>query len=277
MKKRLTRLLLYGGVSYFGLLIVLMLLETTLMYPAPRRREGDWNPTWLEHEVASFSSADGTELHGWFCEHPQPKAVILLCHGNGEHVAFMAEELEFIRDRFRSSVLAFDYRGYGHSGGRPYEPGILADGEAAQAWLAQRANIPKNKLVLWGRSLGGAVAVHLAAKNGAAGLVLDRTFHSMVDLAANHFPWLPVRSLLKNRYPSKERIQSYRGPLLQIHGEPDEVVPIQFGRELFEASPSARKRFLHSDSLTHNMPWPDVFYDEVQAFVAQCMRSEGER
>lgn len=267
LKQRLKRCLIMVGSLYLGIVIVLTLLETSMIYPAPGVEIGDWQPSWLKYEDANFETAYGNRLHGWFCEHPQPRAVVLLCHGNGEHVASMAEELEFLRERLRISVMAFDYRGYGKSPGKPFEVGVLADGEAARDWLSKRTGVPPESIVLWGRSLGGAVAVHLASQGGARGLILDRTFSSMVDVASDRFPWLPVRWLLSNRYPSVDRIQRYTGPLLQIHGQPDEVIPFRFGRKLFEAAPSEEKHFVASDQLTHNTPWPEEFYQRTDQFL----------
>lgn len=267
--KRLKRVLILSGITYLGVLVLLTLLETFLMYPAPSRDSGDWEATWLKHEDVYVTTAAGNEIHGWYCEHPDPKRVLLLCHGNGEHVAYMAEELEFFRDEFEASVFAFDYRGYGKSKGKPFETGILADGEAAQDWLAERAGVAQKDVVLWGRSLGGAVAVHLAAKNGAKALVLDRTFNSMVDVAATHYPYLPVKLLLRNRYPSDVRIANYDGPLIQVHGHPDQVVPFACGQLLFEQAASQNKKFLDSPELGHNTPWPAQFYVQVLEFLTR--------
>lgn len=273
MLKKLRRTALILGGLYLGVLVVLTLLETFLMYPAPNPEDGDWEAAWLPHEDVRITTTAGNEIHGWFCEHDDPQHVILLCHGNGEHVAYMAEEIEFLRTRFNASVFAFDYRGYGKSAGKPFESGILTDGNAAQQWLAERSGIQANSIVLWGRSLGGAVAVHLAAENGAKALVLDRTFSSMVDVASSHYPWLPVRLLLRNRYPSDKRIASFAGPLLQVHGEPDRVVPFRFGKALFESATTSKKEFLSSQTLHHNSPWPDEFYEAVGTFLDQSAKS----
>ena len=152
---RLARLALRGlkiaAVAYCLVLLVLLYLENMLVYPAPRYPEGDWQATWLEHEDVYFNSADGTKLHGWYIEHPQPKAVVLYCHGNGTHVAYMAEFLAEMRDKFQVSIFAFDYRGYGRSEGKPAEKGILEDADAAQEWLAKRAGIETKDVVLMGR------------------------------------------------------------------------------------------------------------------------------
>ena len=248
---------------------MLALLESFLMYPAPDAGNGDWQADWLAHEDVEFASADGTQLHGWYCEHPEPQRVILFCHGNGEHVAYLAEELDFLREEFRASVFAFDYRGYGKSEGSPYEQGILQDGEAAQQWLAQKSGVAEDQVIVWGRSLGGAVAVHLAATNGSRALVLDRTFSSMVDVAASHYPWLPVRWLLRNRYPSESRIKRYSGPLFQVHGQPDRVVPFEFGVQLHQSCESKDKVLLESPTLTHNQPWSAAEYQRLLDFLDQ--------
>lgn len=265
--RRLKKILIIAGVVYLGVVLVFVWLETTLMYPAPAMSQGDWNPGWLEFEEANFVTKHGNAVHGWYCEHPNPRAVVLLFHGNATDVASSAEELDFIRQRFAVSVMAFDYRGYGKSEGKPFQAGILADGLAAQEWLASQAGVSPESIVMWGRSIGGAVAVHTASVGGARGLILDRTFNSMVDVAATHYPWLPVRMFLSNRYPADQWIADYSGPLFQVHGRPDGVVPFQFGRRLFEASPSQQKQFVESPVLTHNAPWPDAYFGQVDEFL----------
>ncbi len=267
MQKRLRRIATYLAIVYMGVLALLMLLETTLLYPAPPPSQGDWQAKWLEHEDVHFTSSDGTSLHGWYCPQADARFSILFCHGNGEDVSNLADELDFLRQNYQANVLAFDYRGYGHSQGRPFEAGVLADAEAAQRWLAQRTGQDLGQIVLWGRSLGGAVAVHLAAQHGAAALVLDRTFSSMVDVAASHYPWLPVRWVMRNRYLSSDKLPRYTGPLIQFHGQPDEVVPYRFAQALFDSSRSPNKQFIASQSLSHNSPWPSAYYQHVQEFL----------
>lgn len=267
MKRTLPRFLMLGAAIYFGLATMLFLAQRQIIYPAPPRSWGDWRAERIGAQDVRFTSSDGTSLHGWYLQHPDPLVTVLFCHGNGEHVAFLDEELRYWHDQCRGSVLAFDYRGYGKSGGRPHEQGILQDAEAAQRWLAQRTGQSTDQIVIFGRSIGGAVAVHLAAEQGARGLVLDRTFDSLVEVAAGLLPWLPVRWLLRERYPSIDKIAGYDGPLLQIHGKPDEVIPFASGQRLFEASPSSDKRMLVSESLMHNQPWPPSYRQAVARWV----------
>jgi fermentation-respiration switch protein FrsA (DUF1100 family) len=172
-----------------------------------------------------------------------------------------------LRNRLQASVFLFDYRGYGHSAGRPDEAGCVADGLAAQRWLADRIGIRPDQVVLIGRSLGGGVAVALAAEQGAAALVLESTFPSLCAAAACHYPWLPVHWTMDNQYDSLTRIHRYSGPLLQSHGALDAIVPIELGRQLFEASPSRLKRWVEFPDLGHNSDWPGSYYATLGEFL----------
>ncbi len=253
---------------YLAVVIVFALLESTLMYPAPKRSEGDWNPTWLGHEDVYIETSLGNTIHGWYVERPQSERTILLIHGNGVHLGYMAQRIEMLGETYNADIFAFDYRGYGKSKGSPSETGLLVDAEAAHDWLQERSGQQAEEIVIWGRSLGGALATHLAGKRGAGLLVLDRTFDSMVNVASSHYPWLPVRWILSNRYPSSDRISKYEGPLFQVHGRADRVVPFSCGAALFEAAASKEKEFIESESLAHNEAWPDDFHRQLQQFMA---------
>jgi fermentation-respiration switch protein FrsA (DUF1100 family) len=254
-------------VAYLLLVLCMMFLERWLVYPAPPRHAGDWTAAWLQREDVWFNSADGTRLHGWFVPHATSKRAILYCHGNGEHIAFNAELAASLRDELNASVFLFDYRGYGRSEGRPDEAGCIADGHAAQLWLAKRVGGKPEGVILMGRSLGGAVAVALASANGAQALVLENTFSSMPDVAAGLYPWLPVRWAMKNRYDSLSRIKGYVGPVVQSHGMADILVPIAVARALFAAAPSTQKQWFEFDGLDHNSNYPDGYHADLR----QCL------
>jgi fermentation-respiration switch protein FrsA (DUF1100 family) len=254
-------------LAYLIVVLGMMFLETWLVYPAPPLEAGDWSPTWLRHENVSFESCDGTQLHGWFVPHASPKRAILYCHGNGEHVAHNAELAAQLRDSLQASVFLFDYRGYGRSEGRPHEAGCIADGRAAQRWLAERMGRQPADLVIMGRSLGSAVAVALASEAGAQALVVENTFPSMPAVAAIHYPWLPVRWAMKNRYDSLSRIKMFSGPLFQSHGTHDELVPSKLARTLFDGASTSLKHWAEFPELGHNSSWPDTYYDDLAAFL----------
>ncbi len=224
-------------------------------------------------EDARFESADGCRLHGWFAAAEHPRAVVLYAHGNAENVSDLVPVLQLFHDRLNVSVLVFDYRGYGRSGGTPSEDGVFADARAARRWLATRANVPEGDIVLAGRSLGGGVAVDLAARDGARGLILESTFSSLPETAARHLPLLPVRRLMRTRFDSLAKIPNYRGPLLQIHGDADRIVPPALGRKLFDAA-NEPKWFVSVPGGGHNDPPSHAHIEALDRFFAALSASQ---
>lgn len=245
----------------------MMLLEPWLVYPVPPRDAGDWQAVGLGYEDVWFTSADGTRLHGWFIPNRASKRAVLYCHGNGEHVAMNADLAARLRDRLQASVFLFDYRGYGRSEGRTNEAGCIADGLAAQRWLAERMGTEPREVVVIGRSLGGGVAVAIAAEQGAAALVLENTFPSLVAAAAYQYPWLPVGWVMDNRFNSVGRIRQYSGPLMQSHGSADTLIPPPLGRQLFDAHRGGRKRWHELPGLEHNDAFPPSYYAILSQFL----------
>ena len=242
-------------------------IEKSMIFAPSPYPAGNWQPTGLVFEDATFTAIDGMRLHGWFVPHPQPRAVVLFCHGNGGNVALWGDELRILHDRMGVSVLGFDYRGYGRSEGTPSEAGILADARAARTWLARRAGIPEDQVTLMGRSLGGAVAVDLAA-DGARGLVLESTFTSMPEVGHAALPWLPVRALMHTQFNSLAKIGKYRGPLLESHGTADRLIPYTIGRQLFEAA-NEPKQFVVIPGGDHNDPQTDEYYAALWEFLGR--------
>ena len=238
-------------IAYFTIVLIAMFCENLLIYFPSRYPDGDWQPRGFPHEDAWFEASDGIQLHGWYAPHEHPRAVVLFCHGNGGNVAYWADHLYNLHSRAGVSVLLFDYRGYGRSQGSPSEAGLLLDARAARKWLAQRAGVSEREIVVMGRSLGGAVAVDLAAQDGARALVLESTFTSLPDVGAYHYPWLPVRLLMHTRFDSRAKIGYYHGPLLQSHGTGDTIVPYEIGRRLFDAA-NEPKRFVTIPEGDHN-------------------------
>jgi len=241
-------------------------LEKSLVFLPAKHPAGNWMPQGLVFEEARFESADGTRLHGWYVPHDRARAVVLFCHGNAGNVTHRADVLRTLHDRVGVSVMIFDYRGYGRSEGTPSEAGTLADARAARAWLARRTQRAEKEIVLLGRSLGGGVAVDLAAADGAAGLVLESTFPSIPEVAASHFPWLPARPLMRTRFDSLAKIGDYHGPLLQSHGDADTTIPYKLGRRLFDAA-NEPKQFVTIPGGGHNDPQTPEYYAALIAFL----------
>jgi fermentation-respiration switch protein FrsA (DUF1100 family) len=227
-------------------------LDEAVVFQPRRYPDGDWTvPPGVEE--ARFEAQDGVKLHGWFAPAKEPPAVVLFCHGNAGNVAINRQILDLFRDHLSASVLVFDYRGYGKSEGIPHEAGVLDDARAARRWLATRCGVNEQDVVLVGHSLGGGVAVDLAAREGARGLILWSTFTSLPDVAAAHLPLVPVRPLMRTRLDSQAKIRNYRSPLLQTHGDADPVVPFTLGRKLFAAA-NEPKQFVTVPGGGHNDP-----------------------
>lgn len=262
---RIVRTLL---LTYVIVLVLMMFLERPLIFPASRYPDGDWTPGGREFEDVFLETPDGVKLHGWFAHCDEPRAVVLYCHGNGGSIAAggRAAILRELAGEFRCATFMFDYRGYGRSEGKPSERGILIDARAARHWLAGRTGVSQRDVVLMGRSLGGAVAVDLAVADGARGVILESTFTSMPAVAAHHYPWLPVRLLMRTRLDSESKIGGYQGPLLQSHSAADEIIPFELGRRLHEAA-NGPKRFIVFDRLGHNDWQPPEYGRAIDEFL----------
>lgn len=263
---RVIRVLL---LSYLGFILLVMWMEESLIFFPSKYPDGLWDPPGLAIEDAHFHAADGTALHGWYAPHEAPLAYVLYLHGNAGNITDRAEVLRRLHDTVGAAVLIVDYRGYGKSAGSPNERGVLEDARAARAWLAERAGIEPSQIVLMGRSLGGAVAVDLTTDVAPRALVLESTFTSLPDVAAVHYPYLPVRLLMNARLDSRSKIGAYQGPLLQSHGTADEVIPYRLGKELFDAATTKQKEFIDLPRQTHNdLPLPQ-YYERLRQFLAQ--------
>lgn len=198
---------------------------------------------------------DSQTIHGLFVAHAEPQGVLLYCHGNGGNIVDRLPRLRKLSHDHRLSVLGFDYRGYGASRGKPSETSIYKDARSARRWLAQKTGVAESEIILLGRSLGGGVAVELAV-DGAKALILESTFTSTTDVGQSHVKWLPVSFLMSQKFESEKKISRYHGPLLQMHGSDDEVVPFELGLELHESA-NEPKRFVVMNGGHNNASHPD--------------------
>ncbi len=240
-------------------------LENLLVYQPAGPHPDTWQPPGLRYEDVNFESADGARLHGWYCPVEAPRAVVLYLHGNAGNITYLWPDLRMLTG-MQVSVLALDYRGYGRSEGRPTERGLLADARAARRWLAEQSGIAEQEIVLYGRSLGGGVAVDLAANDGAKALVLESTFTSLPAVANDLLPLWPG-ALMINRFNSLKKLGNYSGPLLIAHGDADELIPFSQGERLFAAA-NEPKRFVRIAGGDHNWVPPEHYIAELDQFFA---------
>lgn len=244
--------------------------ELLALFPA-KYPAGNWAPAETVFEDCWFETVDGLRLHGWYLQHTAPRAVILYAHGNAGNVTHRAAVSARLHQLLGVSVFLFDYRGYGRSEGVPTIEGLIRDARAARKYLALREGIPREDVVLLGRSLGGAVAVELAAADGARALVLESTFSTLREVAVAHYPELLVNLLVADRLDSRAAITRFHGPVLISHGNADQTIPIALGRQLFDAA-NEPKTFVVIPGGDHNDPQSDEYYKQLDRFLTDLSR-----
>lgn len=210
----------------------------------------------LRYEDAWFTATDGAQLHGWFVPAADESADTLVWfHGNAGNIADRADNLLLLSRSLSVNIFIFDYRGYGNSDGKPSERGLYADGEAALAYLRARGDVDMTRLTLFGRSLGCAVAVELATRHPVKAVILESPFTS-IDAMARHMrdgltALIPTSWLVRSKFDSLSKIGNIHSPILLLHGDRDDIVPIEMAHELFAAA-NAPKRFYPIKGAGHN-------------------------
>lgn len=223
--------------AYLAVALALYAFQRRLIYPASREAPEAAPLGGRLPRVLETRAADGVTCRHWLWLPQAGKPVICFLQGNAGHMGHRQESHGFLVEA-GYGLLLVGYRGYGGNPGKPDEAGLTADARAALAAL--RETLPGVPLVLYGESLGAAVAVALAAEGETAPLVLDGPFDRLSSPAGHRYRWLPVERLLKDRWPSVERIGKVRQPLLWLHGSDDPVTPAWSGRRLFEAAPGPK-------------------------------------
>lgn len=260
---------LLGGVLalYVGVLVVLMLLESKLVFH-PVSAAQDWQSPPADTRDVTLTLADGTRVHAWWCPRPGSDKAVLYCHGNGGNLSHRAGSVRKLRDSLNASVLIFDYPGYGKSEGVPTEQGCYQAADAAYDWLMNEQSVEPCRLLLYGDSLGGGVAVNLAGRKEHGGLVLIRTFTTLPDVGATIYPWLPVRWVMRHRFDSLGTIGSCCRPVFVAHGTADRLIPFVLGKRLYEAA-NEPKSFYAMEGLDHNDPLPAEMYARLGEFLRE--------
>ncbi|MBS0260480.1 MAG: alpha/beta hydrolase [Planctomycetes bacterium] len=242
---------------YLALTGIITVFQRSLIYhPTPDRslNERSRQLSQFHIEPLTVRTTDGSTLNGWHIpadadsknvgetDTAQQRPTVLYFCGNAGHRAFRLMDFALLQ-QCQCNVVCFDYRGYGDNPGSPSEASLAADAQVIWKYLTGERGLPAHRIIIWGESLGGGVATRLAAEASTAGtipagLVLRSTFSSLTDAAAYHFPWLPVRLLLVDRFPSISRIPQVKCPILIVHGERDTIVPFRLGENLFAAAPA---------------------------------------
>ena len=208
-----------------GLLSSCGIEQRMIFYPSAVI-EGTPRQTGLEFEDIYFTTRDGVRLNGWFVPHLEARSTLIWFHGNAGNIGHRVENLKFLHELVKVNVFIFDYRGYGRSQGSPSEEGTYLDGEAAFELVRKKiGGDAEARIVLFGRSLGAAVAAEIATRFASQGLILESPFISIAEMARVLFPWLPIAPFLQTSYDVRDKIQRIKVPLRGLHGERDEIVP----------------------------------------------------
>jgi uncharacterized protein len=215
-------------------------------------------------------TVDGETLHGWWLEHPAPRAQVIFWHGNGGNLSLWLDVIAGLRRR-GFSVLAVDYRGYGASTGKPGERGIYRDADAALQLFNEKLRKPEVPVIYWGRSIGTAVAAHNTSRAAPDALVLESPFPELKAVIAGN-PVLRFLSIFSSyRFPTSKLLGAYDGPLLVIHGDADSIIPFSAGRKVFDQSHSPRKTFTVIQGGDHNdlhLVNPEAYWRAIEEFAA---------
>ena len=225
------------AAAYGGLALWLYVFQSHQVFYPEIGREIIATPTQigLPYEDIHLKTSDGISLHAWYIAAPQPRGTVLFLHGNAGNISHRLDSMQMFH-RLGYSTLIFDYRGYGNSGGTPSEQGTYRDAEAAWRYLTEQRHTPACQIVLFGESLGGAVAAWLAARQKPAVLVIASSFTSVPDFAQQLYPYFPARWLAHIRYDTRANLRSVTAPVLIAHSPEDEIIPFEHGRALFAAA-----------------------------------------
>jgi uncharacterized protein len=254
---------IYGGVRLF---------EWRNTFRPSRRMEGNPADVGLEFEEVPFFAEDGARLYGWWIPHPEANGTILYCHGNAGNISTRLNVCTGLH-QLKTNVFVFDYRGFGFSRGIPGEIGLARDARAAyEVVRAHYDDAEEPPVIIYGASLGGAVAVGLAAERPAYGLILEGAFTSSIDVGERWFPWLPIRAIARYRFDALSKIMALKIPKLMAHSPIDRVIPFDLGSQLFASAPEP-KRFMSLVGEHGEAGWEQTpqFFTELTRFVTEIL------
>jgi fermentation-respiration switch protein FrsA (DUF1100 family) len=220
--------------------VALYFFQTRLIFYPTREFAITPSQLQLPYEEVYIDVTPEERIHGWYFPTSSPDnvkkvPVVLFCHGNAGNISHRLETAELILS-LGADILLFDYRGYGKSDGSPSENNVYADAEACYNWLMEQKGVRPQDIILFGRSLGGAVAIELARRIKCGGLIVESSFTSVREMGKKMFPIFPVKRLLKCKFNSIGKIRSVTCPVLVTHSPDDDLVPFEMGRQLFAAA-----------------------------------------
>lgn len=190
----------------------------------------------------SLTTSDNERLHGWYIPAPNSRGVLLFFHGNAGNISHRLDSIKIFHE-LGLDTLIIDYRGYGQSTGNASEQGTYLDAQAAWDYLINDRRIPADRIIVFGRSLGGAVGAWLSIQTNPAALIIESSFSSGVDMARRIYPFMPVRLITRLQYPVADYVAQLNCPVLVVHSRDDEIIPFAMGQAIY-AAVKQQKKFL---------------------------------
>ena len=277
MMKLLTMVLVAVAAGVLIAVVTIRVIENRLIYFPPRYPAGFPSPETYQSEVEDIwlLATDGVRINAFYHLNPASKQVLLWFHGNAENIGYDLEQLRALA-RIGVNILAVDYRGYGKSEGKPDESGVYHDADAAYDYLAEQRHFRAEDIVIYGHSLGGAVAINLASRRPCGGLIVQSSFTSARAMARRMFAIPLIEYVVKSRFDSLEKIRDVHAPILIVHGTRDTVVPFGMGQELFAAAPEP-KRFFPIEGAGHNNLMEvggESYLASLRSFITESARDQ---
>lgn len=264
--------------SVAGFVIILYFFQSRFVFFPTRRIEATPDDVALPFEPVEIRTDDGVKITGWFVPAENAGGTILFFHGNGGNISHRLDSL-LIFHELGLSTLIIDYRGYGRSEGKPSEEGLYLDAQAAWKYLLEQRSTEPDKIILFGRSLGGAVAVHLAGKHKPKALIVESTCTSIPEIGSDIYPFLPcalLRWLSRYQFNAAEGVSQAACPVLVVHSRDDDMIPFSHGQAIFDAA-GGPKEFLEITG-SHNEGFivsGRTYKDGLDTFISTHLKISG--
>ena len=246
---------------YFFVTIFLYFYQNKLLYHPNINSRSNYE---LNHKVNEILITSDDDIIAWHYKKNENYKTLVFFHGNAGNLSNRIYKLNEL-SKLKLNYLIFAYRGFNGNKGKPYEAGLYKDAENVIKWLKSKNVLEKN-IVLYGESLGTAVAIHTAQSKNFSGIILEAPFTSMIDLGQKYYPFFPIKFLLKDKYESKKKINNINSPVLVMHGEKDKIVPFYMGKEIYNlANEPKSKYFTENDD--HMMEFNQNLVNKIELFL----------
>ena len=266
-KSKIFVILSYLFLIYIFLLALIFIFQRSLLYFPMKGKISKFFYENTDLKIIEINTSDGLILRSLYKKsETNINKTILEFHGNAGHIGHRVNKFKPFIDK-GYGLLLLEYRGYGENSGKPSENFFYKDGESAINFLSEQ-NIPKNKIIIYGESLGCGLAVKLSTQYMFEATILEAPYTSIADVASRHYWYLPAKLLVLDRFDISNMIKKIKSPLLVIHGEKDDVISINFGKKVFESAPEPKKAIFVSHA-AHNNLYEFKIYDKIKHFLKE--------